>query len=135
MLRGPARADLTRLLPGYLRARRWFRSKARRIKNVSLYDSIAIPLTGPDAVVAIFDVEFTEGEPERYVLPLALAPADRAAAFVNDAPQALVAHVIPVWRGSAAVDALRRHLRPALRVRRCSTRSARGSVSPAGAAK
>jgi maltose alpha-D-glucosyltransferase/alpha-amylase len=95
IVRGPARAELARLLPGYLRARRWFRSKARRIKIVSLHDTIPVPMNGTDAQLAIFDVEYTEGEPERYVLPLALAPNDHAASITTEAPQALVAHVNP----------------------------------------
>jgi maltose alpha-D-glucosyltransferase/alpha-amylase len=95
LLRGSARTELMRLLPGYLRARRWFRSKARRIKSVALHDSVAVPLNGTDARLAIFDVEYTEGEPERYVLPLALGPADEVDRIIRDAPQALIAHVLP----------------------------------------
>ncbi|MEX2547067.1 MAG: maltose alpha-D-glucosyltransferase [Chloroflexota bacterium] len=101
LLRGSARTELLRLLPGYFRARRWFRSKARRIKSVTLHDSIPIALEAIDATLAIFDVEYTEGEAERYVLPLALAPSDQAARVVHDAPQAVVAHVSPDGEGGA----------------------------------
>ncbi len=95
ILRGPARSELLRLLPAYVRARRWFRSKARRIKSVALHDTIAVPMDGRDAQVAIFEVDYTEGEPERYVLPLTLAPTELAAAITGESPQALVAHVDP----------------------------------------
>jgi len=95
LLSGPERIDLMRVLPGYLRARRWFRSKARRIKSVALHDSIPVAMAGSEARLAIFDVEYTEGEAERYVLPLALAPADQADRIVRDAPQALIALVAP----------------------------------------
>ena len=110
LLRGPARAELTKLLPGYLRGRRWFRSKARRIQSVVLHDAIPVVMdNGPDARLAIFDVAYTEGEPERYVLPLALAPAEYADSLVRDAPQALLAHVTP-----AGVDGARWMLYDAL---------------------
>jgi maltose alpha-D-glucosyltransferase/alpha-amylase len=99
LLTGRARAQLAEALPAYLRARRWFRSKARRIKRISLRDSIAVPLDadagggGREAQIAIFDVEYTEGEAETYVLPLALARGEQADRIISQTPQALVAHV------------------------------------------
>jgi maltose alpha-D-glucosyltransferase / alpha-amylase len=95
LLTGPNRSRLAAILPAYLRARRWFRSKARRIKSVVLHD--AVPLAGKQlqARLAIFDVEFTEGESERYVLPLALAHSEEAERVVREWPQALVAYVSP----------------------------------------
>jgi maltose alpha-D-glucosyltransferase/alpha-amylase len=95
LLTGRARSELLGILPGYLRARRWFRSKARRIKGLALHDTIAVPIDGEQHVLAIFDVEYTEGEPERYVLPLALGPSDQADRTLRDTPQAVIAHVLP----------------------------------------
>jgi len=98
LLTGPAAPELRRVLPSYLRARRWFRSKARRIKSVALDDSLAVPLEGGrEAALAIFGVEFTDGEAERYVLPLALAPAhgDEQERMAREMPQAIIAHVRP----------------------------------------
>ncbi|MEO6350697.1 MAG: maltose alpha-D-glucosyltransferase [Candidatus Limnocylindrales bacterium] len=95
LLTGASRRQLMTLLPAYMRGRRWFRSKARRIKNVSAYDTVSVPLDGTDARLAIFDVEYTEGEAERYVLPLALARAEDADSIMRDAPQAMVAHITP----------------------------------------
>jgi maltose alpha-D-glucosyltransferase/alpha-amylase len=95
LLTGTGRRQLMGLLPAYMRGRRWFRSKARRIKTVSLHDSAPVALEGTEARLAIFDVEYTEGEPERYVLPLALARSDEADRIVRDTPQALVATVAP----------------------------------------
>ena len=89
---------LSGVLPGYMRARRWFRSKARRIKTITLRDALRIPFDGDvdcDARLAIFDVEYTEGEPEAYVLPLALARAERVDAALLATPSAIVATVMP----------------------------------------
>ena len=84
------------MLPAYLRARRWFRSKARRIKTVALRDAMPVTLDGADSVeresrIAIFDVEYTEGEAEAYVLPLALGRGEEVERIVAETPQALVA--------------------------------------------
>jgi maltose alpha-D-glucosyltransferase/alpha-amylase len=95
LLAGRARAQLLSALPAYIRARRWFRSKARRIKRVTLRDSIPVD----EARIAIFDVEYNEGEAEAYVLPLALGRGEDVERIVNQTPQALVAYVAPA--GSA----------------------------------
>ncbi|HLB44698.1 MAG TPA: maltose alpha-D-glucosyltransferase [Candidatus Limnocylindrales bacterium] len=98
LLAGRAGAQLTAVLPGYMRARRWFRSKARRIKSVVLHDQIRVPFATDaecQARLAIFGVEYTEGEAESYVLPLALARGEGAERIVQATPQALIAYVAP----------------------------------------
>src|SRR2546423_3232016 len=66
-------------------SRRWFRSKARQIRATDVID--AIPVQGPPpsgqgdggsfglTYVTVVHVEYTEGDPELYVLPLSAAPA------------------------------------------------------------
>jgi maltose alpha-D-glucosyltransferase / alpha-amylase len=95
LLGGPTTARLTAILPAYLRARRWFRSKSRRIKSVALHDVVPLAADGSQARLAIFDIDFTDGEAERYVLPLALSHTEEAERVVREWPQALVAHVAP----------------------------------------
>ncbi len=98
LLGGRSQAALVAVLPGFLRARRWFRSKARRIKSVRMRESVRVPFDGDDQVqarLAIFDVEYTEGEAEAYLLPLALARGEHVERIVAQSPQALVAHVAP----------------------------------------
>jgi maltose alpha-D-glucosyltransferase/alpha-amylase len=96
LVAGRAKGELAGALPGYMRARRWFRSKARRIKRVTLRDSVAVD----DSCIAIFDVEYTEGESEAYVLPLALGRGEEVERIIAQTPQALIAYVVPP--GSAA---------------------------------
>jgi maltose alpha-D-glucosyltransferase/alpha-amylase len=98
LLGGRAQKELMSILPGYLRARRWFRSKARRIKSVGLRETVRVPFDGDDQIqarLAIIEVEYTEGEAEAYLLPLALARGEQAERIVAQTPQALVAHVAP----------------------------------------
>jgi maltose alpha-D-glucosyltransferase/alpha-amylase len=95
ILAGVATPQLMRLLPGYLRARRWFRSKARRIKSVSLREAMPMSITAGEAVMALFAVDYTEGEAETYALPLALAPAHgvEQERIAREFPQAIIARV------------------------------------------
>ncbi len=67
VLRGRGSATLAHALSDYLPSRRWFRGKARRIKNVKVTDSIALARR---AAVALIDVHYTRGDPESYLLPL-----------------------------------------------------------------
>ncbi|MFN2590451.1 MAG: maltose alpha-D-glucosyltransferase [Actinomycetota bacterium] len=67
------RGLLEEALPSYLAQRRWFRSKARKIKTAEVVDVIALLPgggNGPISHVTFVHVEFTEGDPETYVVPL-----------------------------------------------------------------
>ena len=105
LLTGRARGQLLRVLPMYLRERRWFRSKSRRIKGVSVRDVVRVPMDGPDAAedaarLCILDVEYTEGEPESYVLPLCLGRGEQVDRIIDQATQALVCYVAPAGAGA-----------------------------------
>jgi maltose alpha-D-glucosyltransferase/alpha-amylase len=76
------RALLEEILPSHLMGRRWFRSKARRIKTTEVVDVIPVTLGGTaknaGSYVILVHVEFTEGDPETYVMPLCWRPDGRA---------------------------------------------------------
>ncbi|ATB39784.1 trehalose synthase [Cystobacter fuscus] len=62
--------DLTKL-PDYLRGQRWFAGKAWPIKSVSTVDNATVPLPGGRAfTLAVVEVVYELGSPERYLLPV-----------------------------------------------------------------
>jgi trehalose synthase-fused probable maltokinase len=70
-------------LPDWLRARRWFRSKGRVIRGVTVADAAILPVGPPEpgpAALALLDVEFADGGTETYLLPLAARPVGAARA-------------------------------------------------------
>ena len=67
----PVRDVLGRMMPGFLRARRWFRGKARVIRQAEVFD--LIPMLAFRAYLAFIRVEYGEGEPEIYTLSLAIS--------------------------------------------------------------
>src|SRR3954451_16415273 len=71
LLHERGREALERALPAYLQARRWFAGKARQMRAVRLQE--AVPLLGGAAYVTILQVDYTEGDPDRYLVPLAHA--------------------------------------------------------------
>ncbi len=69
-----SRDAIERALRGYLPTRRWFGGKARVINSVSVRDAIELP---NDMRLLLLDVEFTDGEPQMYLLPAAIANVRR----------------------------------------------------------
>src|SRR5260370_27382965 len=90
-LRGETRQQLERLLPAYLRHCRWFRSKTRPITAVHI--SEAMPMAEATAVphLTLLNVEYSNSEPEPYLLPLAIATGDRPRALRSRWPEHLLA--------------------------------------------
>jgi maltose alpha-D-glucosyltransferase / alpha-amylase len=62
------RRGLPSLLPRYLGGRRWFGSKARSIQSATVSESLPV---SADEVLALVNVDYADGEPETYLLPLA----------------------------------------------------------------
>ncbi|MDQ1385880.1 MAG: maltose alpha-D-glucosyltransferase / alpha-amylase, partial [Actinomycetota bacterium] len=81
------RSPLDRKLPQLLSNKRWFGSKGRKITSARVIDSIAVPMphywsddedmpAAEPARVAFVRVEYADGEPETYALPLAFVPGN-----------------------------------------------------------
>jgi maltose alpha-D-glucosyltransferase/alpha-amylase len=70
------RNSLRRALQAYVRTRRWFAGKARTITSLQLHGTVALP---DDAgVLAFVHIDYADGEPETYVVPLGIMRARRA---------------------------------------------------------
>jgi maltose alpha-D-glucosyltransferase / alpha-amylase len=85
---GPLEAVLVRHIAG----RRWFVSKTRTITSVTLVDTLPVgDRAAPVAHLVVARVELDQGAPEQYLLALAYAGGDRAAATRRWHPDAVVA--------------------------------------------
>lgn len=60
-----------KILPGYLRNCRWFGGKSRVIQNFSIINHIEIPVKDLPVTLITFEINYNEGLPEVYQLPLA----------------------------------------------------------------
>src|SRR5438067_3185839 len=126
------RTILETALPAWIEGRRWFTSRDRELTDIRVRDVVSL-----DALhLALVRAVFTFGEPEDYIVPLAIDTAERGALLRERAPQAIVAGLRIAGRGeepacwlfdplvdagsaSVALEALR------------SGKSARGSVGVA----
>ena len=68
--------EISKLLPDFLRSRRWFRAKARTISEVLVEDVLPFSATN---YLLVLKVSYTEGESDTYLFPVSLtASADDA---------------------------------------------------------
>ncbi|MCO5177114.1 MAG: maltose alpha-D-glucosyltransferase [Thermomicrobiales bacterium] len=86
---GSAHDRFTQMLPEYLLSRRWFAGKARRPRQATITDRLTVPYDGTSAQMLILRVEYAEGDPDTYVLPLAFATGERAQDISNYMPHAI----------------------------------------------
>jgi maltose alpha-D-glucosyltransferase / alpha-amylase len=94
LLRGPGRRRLEAVLPDLLRRQRWFGGKARTIRGVSLADVIPVgPKDRAELQVLIVHVEYVDGEPDDYVVPVTFAEGEEAGRLQAVAPRSVLALV------------------------------------------
>ena len=91
ILEGEARSMLEARLPDVLKARRWFAGKARAIQSVRIAESVPIPAGSSSVVLLFIRVEYVDGAPELYTLPLTAAFGEKAAQIKQDHPGTIVA--------------------------------------------
>src|SRR5262249_26844888 len=72
-----SRPALEAALPNYLKGRRWFGGKARSLRSVSITETIPIPYDSTVAYLTPTTVAYNDGDPETYILALAIAAGER----------------------------------------------------------
>jgi maltose alpha-D-glucosyltransferase / alpha-amylase len=71
-------------LPTFLRERRWFLGRYRRIRAVDIPDVVTV---SQDAYLLLLRVDFDEGDPEFYTLPLSAAFGEKATQLLKKIPE------------------------------------------------
>jgi len=89
------RSALESILLGYIRERRWFRGKARYIQSSEIKDVIPMRFGDSTAYLVLIQVDYTEGEPETYLLPLTIGSGEQVDRIMEEFPHAVVARLKP----------------------------------------
>ncbi|HLB71730.1 MAG TPA: maltose alpha-D-glucosyltransferase [Candidatus Methanoperedens sp.] len=87
------KGELENFLPAYLQARRWFGGKARTIQSAKIYEFVSILQKTSRFCITLVRVEYIEGAPETYSLPLAFAFGEQAHVVQEKHPQAVIARL------------------------------------------
>lgn len=85
------RASLARYLPGFLPTRRWFLGRRKRMRAAEVRD--VIPFHRSSSYLVLTRVEYTDGDPETYVLTLSVARDERAEQISREMPQYVMARL------------------------------------------
>jgi maltose alpha-D-glucosyltransferase / alpha-amylase len=84
---------LAEMISPYLSRCRWFGGKARAIKSALVTEEIPFPFDTSMAFFIMVKIGYGEGEPETYILPLALAAGEEADRIQAESPQAVLARL------------------------------------------
>ena len=82
---------VVKLLPKLLKTRPWFLGRTRNIRDVTLNDIVHLP--GSSAHLLFADVEYTDSDPDMYLLALSMAASEKADAFMHERPEGVLARV------------------------------------------
>ena len=87
------RGRLEQCLQAYIQPRRWFGGKAREVKSVHIEETLSVPTEAGKSLLLLLAVEFVQGDPELYQLPLAFAPGPEAQWLEREHPQLAIARL------------------------------------------
>ncbi len=94
LIAGAVAGDLERdALPPFLRRQRWFGAKARPMQAVSFIERLRLPIEVRPTFLCIVRVQYESGEPDEYLLPLAVAAGADAARLLEFSPGDVLARV------------------------------------------
>ena len=79
------------IIPRMLRSRPWFLGKRRYITRLALQNVLSLPETA--AHLLFMNVEYGDGDPEVYLVPISVATGDRSEAILHDRPEVVLARL------------------------------------------
>jgi maltose alpha-D-glucosyltransferase/alpha-amylase len=87
---GKSRQSLEELLPAYFQTCPWFLGQARQTEAAMIVETVPVPYAAGVAHVALVQVEYSEGDSETYVLPLAFAAGQAREEVAARFPHAVI---------------------------------------------
>jgi maltose alpha-D-glucosyltransferase/alpha-amylase len=93
LLYDKARADLEKILPDYLKRCRWFRGKAREIRSARITEVVPVPAASPIAYITLVQIDYLEGDPEIYLLPIACGVDEQLDRIMKESPHSVIARI------------------------------------------
>lgn len=108
LFEGAARASLERALPAYVAARRWYRTKTKRVQSARIVAAFPLAVGAELARIAIVELGLDDGSRDTYVVPLAFVQGEAASRLRARRPHAVVLplRVTPGSVDGYVVDAL-----------------------------
>ncbi|MER2997512.1 maltose alpha-D-glucosyltransferase [Pontibacter populi] len=95
-----------RVLPPYILNRRWFGGKARTVQRMQIVDNMPLQIGNRGATILLIEVNYNEGLPELYQLPLAFASKEQEQQLISQYPVSVIARVTQNGEEGILYDAL-----------------------------
>ncbi len=93
LFQGKSKAALEEILADYIAPRRWFGGKARGLRSAQIVEALPVESNAKTAYVTLVKIEYFEGDPETYVLPLTFDSGDKAHHIQHAFPYAVVSDI------------------------------------------
>jgi maltose alpha-D-glucosyltransferase/alpha-amylase len=105
---GVARRGLEKVLASFLAAHRWFGGKAKTIRATEIWDAVPVRLAGMHSPVnfAMVHVEYVDGEPEGYLIPVAFGDEDHVRSSDRLGPATIIARLAVQDNGARTTGVL-----------------------------
>jgi maltose alpha-D-glucosyltransferase/alpha-amylase len=87
------RPQLEKALRDYVRGQHWFCGRDREIKSLYIKDATPVPGAAAAAFLLIVNVDYTEGEPDEYLLPISFAIEAERVELEAHAPHLVIARL------------------------------------------
>lgn len=101
---GAQLSEMRGILVPFISRRRWFGAKGREIRTLLAKDVVPLELgSAAFAALLLLQIEYNEGDPETYLLPLALAEGEHRQRLIESHPQVVIATVRRESDGAEAV--------------------------------
>jgi maltose alpha-D-glucosyltransferase/alpha-amylase len=102
LIQREAEGDVAAALLRYVSGRRWFRGKARTVKEAHVIDRVPLGAGTDDSILVLLQVEYVEGAAETYCIPVGFFAGEEAERREQRVPQALVARLDSVASTASA---------------------------------
>ena len=94
------------VLPHFLNRCRWYRGKDRRLLSIRIVENVPVSADGAAGRLLFVETRYYDGEPETYVLPVAVVAGKTADRIREDTPHAVIARLDYGKTASYLCDAL-----------------------------
>jgi maltose alpha-D-glucosyltransferase / alpha-amylase len=91
LFKSDGRKELAGAMSSFLETRRWFGGKARTLRSTTIVEAIPIGYGESLAYVCFLVVDYAQGDPEHYLVPLAFAWDDRAEEIIQHSLNSVLA--------------------------------------------
>ncbi|WP_187264110.1 maltose alpha-D-glucosyltransferase [Pontibacter beigongshangensis] len=96
----------SKVLQKYLMRSRWFGGKARTIQRIQVISNVPLQVGKQAASLLMIEVNYNEGLPEIYQLPIAFASGDQVEELITTYPSSVIARVAMDSKEGILYDAL-----------------------------